>query len=206
MVVIIFTIIYIQWCVFLLLINMLNIPRQRDNISMETGLTYFTRGVSLVAQTVKNLTAMQETWFWSLGWEEPLKKEKATHSKYSGLENSMDCVVHGVAKSQTRLSDFHSASENRIGHPLQNSCLENPMGRGVWWGYSPRGSQRIGHDWATNTHTHTHSLLEANMKHTNHYYKNKPINPWNKNILMLRILWAAKRLKILVNGPASYWP
>ena len=28
--------------------------------------------------------------------------------QYSGLENSMDCIVHGVAKSQTRLSDFHS--------------------------------------------------------------------------------------------------
>ena len=27
--------------------------------------------------------------------------------QYSGLENSMDCVVHGVAKSGTRLSDFH---------------------------------------------------------------------------------------------------
>ena len=27
--------------------------------------------------------------------------------QYSGLENSMNCVVHGVAKSQTRLSDFH---------------------------------------------------------------------------------------------------
>ena len=27
--------------------------------------------------------------------------------QYSGLENSMDCVVHGVAQSQTRLSDFH---------------------------------------------------------------------------------------------------
>ena len=26
---------------------------------------------------------------------------------YSGLENSIDCIVHGVAKSQTRLSDFH---------------------------------------------------------------------------------------------------
>ena len=26
---------------------------------------------------------------------------------YSGLENSMDCIVHGFAKSQTRLSDFH---------------------------------------------------------------------------------------------------
>ena len=28
--------------------------------------------------------------------------------QYSGLENSMDCVVHGVAKSWTRLSDFHN--------------------------------------------------------------------------------------------------
>ena len=27
--------------------------------------------------------------------------------QYSGLENSKDCIVHGVAKSQTRLSDFH---------------------------------------------------------------------------------------------------
>ena len=27
--------------------------------------------------------------------------------QYSGLENSMDCIVHGVAKSRTRLSDFH---------------------------------------------------------------------------------------------------
>ena len=27
--------------------------------------------------------------------------------QYSGLENSMDCIVHGVAKSLTRLNDFH---------------------------------------------------------------------------------------------------
>ena len=27
--------------------------------------------------------------------------------QYSGLENSMDCIVHGVEKSRTRLSDFH---------------------------------------------------------------------------------------------------
>ena len=27
--------------------------------------------------------------------------------RYSSLKNSMDCIVHGVAKSQTRLSDFH---------------------------------------------------------------------------------------------------
>ena len=35
---------------------------------------------SLVAQTVKNLSAMQETWVRSLGREDPLEKEMATHS------------------------------------------------------------------------------------------------------------------------------
>ena len=35
---------------------------------------------SLVAQMVKNPPAMQETWVQSLGWEDPLEKEMATHS------------------------------------------------------------------------------------------------------------------------------
>ena len=35
---------------------------------------------SLVAQLVKNLPAMQETRVRSLGWEDPLEKEKVTHS------------------------------------------------------------------------------------------------------------------------------
>ena len=35
---------------------------------------------SLVAQLVKNPPAMQETWVRSQGWEDPLEKEKATHS------------------------------------------------------------------------------------------------------------------------------
>ena len=36
--------------------------------------------VSLVAQLVKNLPAMWETWILSLGWEDPLEKGMATHS------------------------------------------------------------------------------------------------------------------------------
>ena len=36
---------------------------------------------SLVAQTVKNLPAMWETWVQSLGWEDPLKEGMATHSR-----------------------------------------------------------------------------------------------------------------------------
>ena len=35
---------------------------------------------SLVAQLVKNLSAMQETWVQFLGWKDPLEKELATHS------------------------------------------------------------------------------------------------------------------------------
>ena len=37
-------------------------------------------GTSLVAQMVKRLSTMQETWVWALGWEDPLEKEMAIHS------------------------------------------------------------------------------------------------------------------------------
>ena len=37
-------------------------------------------------------------------------EEKGYTLQYSGLENSMDCIVHGVTKSRTRLSDFHFTS------------------------------------------------------------------------------------------------
>ena len=58
-----------------------------------------------MAQLVKNPPAMWETWVSSLGWADPLEKGKATHSSILGLENSMDCIVHGVTKSWTQLSD-----------------------------------------------------------------------------------------------------
>ena len=41
-------------------------------------VTYGERS-SLVAQMVKHLPTMQETWVQSLGWEDPLEKELATH-------------------------------------------------------------------------------------------------------------------------------
>ena len=44
------------------------------------GVTKSQTWVSLVAQMVKNLPAMQETWVRSLGWEDPLEKGTATHS------------------------------------------------------------------------------------------------------------------------------
>ena len=56
---------------------------------------------------VKNPPAMRDTWVQSLGWEEPPGEGKRYPLQYSGQENSMDCIVHGVAKSWTGLSDFY---------------------------------------------------------------------------------------------------
>ena len=42
---------------------------------------HFHFGASLVAHSVKNLPAVQETRLRSLGWEDPLEKEMATHSR-----------------------------------------------------------------------------------------------------------------------------
>ena len=54
---------------------------------------------------------MQETWVQSLDWEDPLEKGKYSGEgrilQYSGLENFIDCVVHGVTKNGIRLSNFH---------------------------------------------------------------------------------------------------
>ena len=66
-----------------------------------------------VAQTVKNLPAMQETQVRSLGQEDPLEKVYGNPLQYSLLGNHTDrgawwATVHIVAKSQTRLSDSHS--------------------------------------------------------------------------------------------------
>ena len=62
---------------------------------------------SLVAQLVKNPLAMWETWVQSLGWEDSPGEVKGYPLQYCGLENSMDCIMHGVAKSLTWLSIFH---------------------------------------------------------------------------------------------------
>ena len=71
---------------------------------------------SLVAQMVKNLPAMQETWV---------------------------------------QSELGRSPGERHGNPLPYSCMENSMDKRILQTMSTK-SQRVGHDWATNTHTHTH--------------------------------------------------
>ena len=63
-----------------------------------------------MASLVKNPPALWETWVQSLGWEGPL--ENGYPLQYYDLENSMDCIVPGFARNQTRLRYFHFTNLN----------------------------------------------------------------------------------------------
>ena len=58
-----------------------------------------------MAQLVENPPAMQETWVQSLGQEDPLEKEMATHSSILAWRIPW-ATVHGVKESQTHLGTF----------------------------------------------------------------------------------------------------
>ena len=61
-----------------------------------------------MAQLVENLRAIKETWIQSLGWEDRLEG-KGYPLQDSGLENSMDCIVHGhkvVTKRSQRVGHY----------------------------------------------------------------------------------------------------
>ena len=94
---------------------------------------------SFVAQSVKNLSAVQETRVQSLGWEDPLEKEIATHSSI---------LVWKI------------------------SWTEKPGG------LQSMGSQRVRHDWATNTYlltyTHIHIGLTRKLFRVFHMLQKNP--------------------------------
>ena len=71
----------------------------------------FVSKASLVAQMLKNVPAMWETWVRSLGWEDPQEEGMAIHPSNLAWRIPMDrgawwATVHGVAKSQTRLKQL----------------------------------------------------------------------------------------------------
>ena len=110
--------------------------------------------VSLMAQLVKNLSAMWETWLQSLGWEDPMENGMATYSSIPTWRIPWTVQSMWVAKSWTRLSYFHYFSDIKNppantgdtdsipesgqslgvgnGNPLQYSCLGNSMDRRDW--------------------------------------------------------------------------
>ena len=100
-----------------------------EDIGKETYITLITPKFSPISQiknilakvlwgfrgssAVKNPPAIQETWVQSLGQENPLEKEMATHCGILGLGNPMDrgawpATVHGVAKKSNMTSQLYS--------------------------------------------------------------------------------------------------
>ena len=90
-------------------------PNNWTRVSCIAGgfFTSWVTRASLVAQTVKSLPAMCQTWVQSLGWEDPLEKKMTTHSsilawKIPWMEDPgrlPSMGSHGVTKSQTWLSN-----------------------------------------------------------------------------------------------------
>ena len=76
------------------------IPRLGRSAGEGVGYPLQYSWASLVAKLVKKPPAMWETWVQSLGWEDSPGKGKGSPLQYSGLENSMGCIVHGVTKSR----------------------------------------------------------------------------------------------------------
>ena len=83
-----------------------------------------------MAQRVKHLPIVWETWVRSLGWADLLEKKMATHSSMLAWKIPwMEAAVHGVAKSWTQLSNFTSRAKNvcvlKNGHQIK--------GHGIWF-------------------------------------------------------------------------
>ena len=117
---------------------------------------------SRVAQLVKNLPAMWETWVQSLGWDDPLEKGKAYPLQYCGLENSMDCVVHGVTKSQEDPLEKEMAT---------HSSILAWRDRASWWATVhgvAKSQTRLTHYVQHNNliYTHIHTLINIYIHST----------------------------------------
>ena len=102
---------------------------------------------SLIAQLIKNLPAMEETWTRFLGQEDPLEMEIATHLsilawRFPGTEEPGQLQSTGMQELDIaeQLNHHHQdicvtlclSCREGNGTPLQYSCLENPMDGGAW--------------------------------------------------------------------------
>ena len=86
------------------------IPWRRDRLHIKYSWA------SLVAQRVKNLPEIWETWVLSLDWEDSLDEGMATHSSVPAWRIPMDretwqSAVHGVSKSLRQLSGKHNRAQ-----------------------------------------------------------------------------------------------
>ena len=75
-----------------------------------------------MAQTLRNLPAMKETWVQSLGWEDPLEKEKATHS------GTLAWKIHWTEEL---------VGYNPWGHTSWTPLVDQTTYKGIWGEWLP---------------------------------------------------------------------
>ena len=85
--------------------HMYNIQRYMFHYGMLYIMYYHIHTASLVAQLVKNLPARRETWARSLGREDPLEKEMATHSSILAWRISWTEEPNGLQSMGSQESD-----------------------------------------------------------------------------------------------------
>ena len=92
---------------------MRSVGHSKRNLAQEGEGCFKKERASLVAQTIKRLPAMRETWVQSLGWEDPLEKEMAPHSSTLAWEipwteepGRPGRLQSMGSQSRTQLSDF----------------------------------------------------------------------------------------------------
>ena len=105
-------------------------PCRSDRLPILVFLTSLT-------QLVNYPPVMLETSVWFLGWEDPLEEGMAAHSSILAWRIPTDrgawgAIVHGVAKSRTRLSDFHTSLHKR---PAIWKNLNLSFPGYSWWGF-----------------------------------------------------------------------
>ena len=106
-----------------------------------------------MAQLVKNLPELRETRVWSLGWEDPLEKGKATHSSILAWRSPW------VTKSRTWLNDFHfSRINNEVNIYILMGNMSRKKRRTLLWFWQLQISistfvvvQSLGHVWPFET-------------------------------------------------------
>ena len=92
----------------------MQVRKQQLELDMEqqTGSKHEKEYVKAIYCHPAYLTSMQSTSWETLGWKKLQVGDSLNHEgkgyplQYSGLENTMDCIVHGVAKSRTQLRDL----------------------------------------------------------------------------------------------------
>ena len=117
---------------------------------------------SLVSQLVKNPPATQETPVQFLGWKIRWRRDRLPAPMFLGFSGGSD-----GKESACNMGDLGSipklgrSPEGGHGNPFQYSCLENPHGLQFM------GSQRVGHDWTTNTFTFFQLCIKIILNNVN---------------------------------------